>query len=367
MRVPVSRSGIPRAEPEAVAGSEENPVGSFSVSADGRRVVLVRKSNRFRIVRLVPDVSQDPAGVEIVPITETIQGIGAFRVSHDGQWVAYGQEMAGKEDIFKAPVDGGEAVRLTRSGNVFVADWPAWSPDDQFIAYPGVWQDTLRLWMVSADGKSNGRVLGVTTRGRSTTLSWEGPYLLHTVSNEKGVEVLWGLEREYGQWVLQEWVPAPPGSRRGATFVVRANRRPLLDTLAYGWSAFPVVSPDGNRALVSGMSKNFENYWLEVSLTDSLVTPFTSARPLIGNHPLGWSEDGRSLYWQLGSDLYRWYLEEDERQLLVTLPEGQRWIGFKGDMPGAPCQPRPGVDPLEFVCAIDESVTELFLVENSQP
>ena len=101
----------------------------------------------------------------------------------------------------------------------------------------------------------------------------------------------------------------------------------------------------------------------EVSLTDSLVTPFTSARPLIGNHPLGWSEDGRSLYWQLGSDLYRWYLEEDEKELLVTLPKGQKWIGFKGAMPGAPCQPRSGTDPLEFVCAIDESVTELFLVD----
>jgi Tol biopolymer transport system component/tRNA A-37 threonylcarbamoyl transferase component Bud32 len=365
MRVPVSRSGIPRGEPEAVAGSEENPVGSFSVSADGQRVVLVRKSNRFRIVRLVPDVSQDPAGVEIVPVTETIQGFGAFGVSHDGQWVAYGQATEDKQDIFKVPADGGEAVRLTRSGNVLLSNWPAWSPDDQFIAYPGFWQDTdtLRLWMVSADGMSNGRVLGVTPH-RLTHLSWEGPYLLHSRSDAR-VEVLTQLEPEYGQWIAQEWVPAPQGSRGGANFVVRANRRLLLDTLAYRWSLFPFVSPDGSRTLAVAATMDFANYWLEVSLTDSDVTPLMQADRV--NRPLGWSEDGRSLYWKSGRDLYRWHLEEDEKELLVTLPEGQKWIDRNPDQPGAFCQPRPGTDPLEFVCAIDESVTELFLVEDIDP
>jgi len=83
---------------------------------------------------------------------------------------------------------------------------------------------------------------------------------------------------------------------------------------------------------------------------------------------LGWSHDGVSLYWQEGRNVVRQNPDGSGRELLFTLPElpeNERWLGGQFRTYGAPCRPRRGVDPLEFVCAIDESVTELFLVDLS--
>jgi hypothetical protein len=82
-----------------------------------------------------------------------------------------------------------------------------------------------------------------------------------------------------------------------------------------------------------------------------------------GEWPLGWTRDGSSLYWQSGSDIYLWPLDGGEKELVLKLPEGMRWIEY-GSVGGAGCQPRLDDQGVEFVCAVDESVTELFLVDN---
>jgi hypothetical protein len=71
-----------------------------------------------------------------------------------------------------------------------------------------------------------------------------------------------------------------------------------------------------------------------------------------GEGPIGWTNDGNALYWQIGRDVFVWP-PGGEKRLLLTLP-----AGLHG------CVPRPGVDGHEFVCMLDESSVDLYLVEN---
>ena len=109
-------------------------------------------------------------------------------------------------------------------------------------------------------------------------------------------------------------------------------------------------------------------YWVLTVPGDSALIPLVPSRQ--GLDFLGWSADGRSLFWQEGTELFRWEFASREMVPLFTLPslpEDQKWIGGDARTNGSACQPRPGVDPVEFVCAINESVTELFLIENLNP
>jgi len=357
MRLPVSEKGEPKGEPEMVFGSPESPVRvrRFSVSADGRRMVIARRNNQFRLVRVGSSARDDLSEPSVVAVTETLPGWGAFGVSHDGLWVAYSQLMDVGADLFKVRLERGTPIRLTRNGMASGSRRQAWSPDDQRIAYYGIWQDSLALLMLTADGRSTGPVLDVRPSPESSALSWESLGLFH-MRYDYRAEALTDLEVEYGQWRGSEWAPAPAGSAPGASFITRARRDLVFDTLAVPSSDRALASPDGSRIVARVNLRDLGEYWVLTS-SDSVLSPLA---PALGEDVIGWSGDGRSLYWQQGSDLYRGDIDGGDKELLLTLPtlpDGQVWQ--------SPCQPRRGVEPLEFVCKIDESVTELFLVDLS--
>jgi Tol biopolymer transport system component len=69
--------------------------------------------------------------------------------SPDGNWIAYRRLNAGKWELAKAPLGGGQSVSLgeTFTGGGSETDW---SPDGKWICHP---KDN-RLYLVSADGKA---------------------------------------------------------------------------------------------------------------------------------------------------------------------------------------------------------------------
>jgi len=105
-------------------------------------------------------------------------------------------------------------------------------------------------------------------------------------------------------------------------------------------------------------------YWCLLSPADSLQKLLMAKTA--EEHPLGWTEDGLSLYWQSGDDVYLWNIDRDEKTPVLTLPAGIRWIRY--DLAsGADCEPRRGIEDAEFICAVDESYTDLYLIENFDP
>jgi Tol biopolymer transport system component len=102
----------------------EPPAASF----DGRRVAFVlRRKGRLRLQVEMAD------GTEPQLLAENLDLHGAPCWSPDGHWIATGGGDAQGAGLFKVPVDGGPAMRLT-SG---LASNPVWSPDGTWIAYAG--------------------------------------------------------------------------------------------------------------------------------------------------------------------------------------------------------------------------------------
>lgn len=99
-----------------------------SVAADGSYIVF--NSNRgndpnvFQVWRMNLDGSN---------AKQLTQGTSAFypTISPDGKWVVYAAiSESGKPNLWKTPIEGGDAVQLTTN----ISLWPKISPDGKFIA-----------------------------------------------------------------------------------------------------------------------------------------------------------------------------------------------------------------------------------------
>ena len=75
--------------------------------------------------------------------------------SNDGKWIYFSSTRSGREEIWKMPSSGGEAVQITRNSG----DTPQESPDGKFLYYMKGWPDAVSVWRSSVDGKQEMKVL----------------------------------------------------------------------------------------------------------------------------------------------------------------------------------------------------------------
>ena len=65
--------------------------------------------------------------------------------SHDGKWIYFSSTRSGREEIWKMPSNGGEAVQITRNSG----DMPEESADGKFLYYMKGWPDAATVWRLS--------------------------------------------------------------------------------------------------------------------------------------------------------------------------------------------------------------------------
>ena len=75
--------------------------------------------------------------------------------SHDGKWIYFSSTRSGREEIWKMPSNGGEAVQITRNSG----DVPQESPDGRFLYYMKGWPEAVSVWRASVDGNQEAKVL----------------------------------------------------------------------------------------------------------------------------------------------------------------------------------------------------------------
>lgn len=91
--------------------------------------------------------------------------------SPDGTWIVYASDEAGSLDIWKKPIEGGEAERITSSP--YHENYPSWSPDGRYIAFSLDIEDG-GIFLIPSDG---GSALKLTNFGTHPSWSPNGEAL----------------------------------------------------------------------------------------------------------------------------------------------------------------------------------------------
>jgi serine/threonine-protein kinase len=163
---------------------------------------------------------------KIRQVTTGNQTIEWAAVSPDGKWLAYDSNLNGNADIFKIPIEGGEAQQLTHNGvDNFV---PFWSPDGTQIAFHSLLKGNRDPYVMDASGANVTPV--VTTPSEEYNPLWtaDGNALTYFVAPDS-MFLVKRISRNPDRW------GKPSLLVRGAT-------------MAY--------SPDGQEALVGVQTDN---------------------------------------------------------------------------------------------------------------
>ncbi len=209
--VDIAEDGRVQGEPRRISTG----LGAQSIAFSAERLVYVSYTARANIWSLPIPISGtvDTSGARAV--TSGNQVIESMRVSSDGQWLLYDSTLHLNADIFRLPLAGGAAERLTTDpSDDFAADL---SPDGREVAYHS-WRSGSRDIFISpiAGGQAqqitstgaqewdpiwspNGRALafsnltategmarGLYLTRRDASGSWSAPVALRAARSERG-------------------------------------------------------------------------------------------------------------------------------------------------------------------------------------
>ena len=321
----VPQTGQPRgAAQEVLANLDILPIYwdfvFFSIAPDQSRMVYSRGS-RFSNFWMVEASS---AGGP--PRTRVLTSGTALRrspvVSPDGRWIAFVQEANGSDELFRMPIDGGEATQVTFGARVVAGGDIAWSPEGDRIAFMSIRGGYHRVWAAQV---SDGR-LAVFNRSRALYkghMAWApGSRIVYQSPNALAINVL------------------DPAT---------GEEHPLLTTLDGGLYS-PRYSPDGNRLAVWwSRGRGDRANWIFDIRDSTYVNP----KPIPGPSPIGWTADGRYVYGG-GTRISRMdALGRRGRETVVDLPFRE-----------ARCTPAGRLRPNAFICAAFDFVSDIWMIEN---
>jgi Tol biopolymer transport system component/tRNA A-37 threonylcarbamoyl transferase component Bud32 len=244
---------------------------SISISANGARIAYAVYTDKSNIWSL-PVPSHPPVSTAAAtPVTTGSQVIEGVRLSPDGRWLYYDSDRAGNADIYRRPLAGGEAERLTTDPADDFAPDP--SPDGREVAFHSWRSGSRDVYVLPLDGRPLQRV--TSSPGQELLAVWspDGSALAYQAGYEDGS--IW-LVRRHGN---NTW------------------GKPLRRLASGLW---PSWSPDGKR-LAYGIGRLGGGGSLGLITVDSgapqlLLDASQPGRP--GVEQTYWSTDGRTIYFK---------------------------------------------------------------------
>jgi Tol biopolymer transport system component len=126
---------------------------SVAFSADGGRMAYARYESSANVWAM-PIPTAPPASAaspaSAAPVTSGSQTIEGVRVSRDGRWLLYDSDLSGNSDVYRIPIAGGEAERLTRGAHDEFRG--SLSPDGRELAYHSFQTGVRSLMLMPLDG-----------------------------------------------------------------------------------------------------------------------------------------------------------------------------------------------------------------------
>jgi len=212
------------------------------------------------------------------------------------------------------------------------AGMPAWSPDDRSLAYIAAIQGGAKIRTVPLEGGYE-HTYEATQVGEGLDLAWAPAdrILYHRPGN-----------RNF------HWLDSTSGAEK-----------PLVTNDLVGWMFRPLVSPDRQQVAVFWNRTPHPGVYL-ISSEDGSQTPVG----LSNSVPLGWSQDGASLYVEEQSShhIYRVATRGGTRVFIGINPYrnvSQHGVGS--------CELNERPSAIALLCSIDESVSDVWMLENFDP
>jgi Tol biopolymer transport system component len=246
---------------------------TIGLSADGTRLTYAEFTETSNVWAIDLPGAAAVSIARARPVTTGNQTIESFAVSRDGQWVAFDSNRGGVQQMYRMRLRGGEPQQLTNdSGSVF---FPSWSPDGREIAMHGFRDGRRQLFTVSADG---GSLAPVTTGTDHRVATWraDGALGMTTDFGTSTGRFEVAARSADGRWLAPRAVPLVLGR----------------DTLHGPDLGFPSWSPDGRFVACP-----YRGGVVLAPATGGEARLLVAAAGVSATTPLGWSADGRSLFY----------------------------------------------------------------------
>ncbi|NJD19357.1 MAG: hypothetical protein FIA95_08775, partial [Gemmatimonadetes bacterium] len=295
----VAEVGRPGSVAESRALSQISDPRTVSYSAATGRVAFSRFTEE-RIIRSYPADSDTPVSIgDGVAVITGNHLVYCIDLSPDEKWIAYDDDFRGQSDIYKAPVAGGPAIRLTDTPRNELS--PEWSPDGSEISFEAPTADgamrQYELWTMPANGGTPTQI---------TTPAPDGGSHMYAAWLPDGRHMTFGHVPPGGTftpdeiWAMEREAPGRPWGQ---------PRRIAESGHAYGAlddSSVLVTHPPGSEGPAKQLSLGGEVLW-------SRDVPATSALRLWGRgvpaavspdrqtiYSTGTHEDGTAGLWAIG-------------------------------------------------------------------
>jgi TolB protein len=188
--------------------------------------------------------------------------------SPDGKRLAFAYDKTapnqGDIEVYTISTDGKDLQTVAKSeGKLSHEEWPAWSPDGNWIAYTSTHDDNQELYLARPDG------------GQKRRLTSDPALDAHPAWSPDGRRIAFATDR---------W-----GDLELAVLDVESGHITRL-TQSRGLDDYPAWSPDGKSiAFTSNRDRNLEIYTIH---TDGANPRNATASPSLENFPT-WTSDGR--------------------------------------------------------------------------
>jgi Tol biopolymer transport system component len=192
--VRLSEDGRPQGEPARVT-TGLGPQ-SIAFSGAGDRMVYATYAARANLFSLpIPEAGPvDTSGV--AALTSGNQIIEAMTVSRDGAWLVYDSTLHLNADIFRMPVSGGTAARLTSDPADDFA--PELAPDGGEVAFHSFRSGSRDIWVQPVDGGAARPVTA--TGGHESYPHWSPDGRMIAFVDQRGMRVKVTTRGPDGAW-----------------------------------------------------------------------------------------------------------------------------------------------------------------------
>jgi Tol biopolymer transport system component len=203
--IDVNARDAPAREPVRVttgAGAQ-----SIDLSTDGAHLVYSAYTSTANVWAMpIPAQPSDTpviaASAAATPVTSGNQTVEGVRVSLDGRWLVYDSNLSGNSDVYRVPVAGGDAERLTRGASDEFRG--ALSPGGRELAYHSFQTGSRNIVLLPLGG---GAARPLTrSRGQLAMANWSPDGTALSFFNMTTAEVLVMHRDQRGRWSAPRFV-----------------------------------------------------------------------------------------------------------------------------------------------------------------